>query len=90
MTSDGGYVNKRERGPDGELLVHEGMPDLWHYTVQLSKEGAGIYGKIVVMFDGILRVHLWLPKIGEDEEDGIRRSREKVLAWINDYETRAG
>jgi hypothetical protein len=90
MNLHGGYVNKRERGPNGELCIHEGMPDLWHYTVQLSNEGAGVYGKIVVMFDGILRVHLWLPRIGTDEEDGIRRSRKKVLEWINDYETRAG
>ena len=37
-----------ERGPDGELIVHEGMPERWHYTVQLSREKVGVYGRIVV------------------------------------------
>jgi hypothetical protein len=78
-----------ERGPNGELIVHEGMPERWHYTVQLSREKAGVYGQIVVMFDGILRVHLWLPRVGADEAEGIRRSRTKVLKWIREYEGRA-
>lgn len=83
---------RRERGPDGSLIIREGMPDRWHYTVAVEDDPKRnvFRGRITVMFDGALKCHLLQSSLSTDEEVAVEVARKKVLAWIDDYHDRHG
>jgi len=76
----------RERGPDGSLIVREGLQERWHYTVAIDddRQRNVFRGKITVMFDGGLKCHLLQTNLSTDECEAVEITRKKVLDWIDD------
>lgn len=85
-------MQPRERTRDGALIVREGLPERWHYTVAINDNPKlqVFRGQITVMFDGGMRCSLVSTNLSTDEEQAVEVAREKVLAWIADYHKRNG
>jgi hypothetical protein len=78
------------RTTDGALIVREGLPEKWHYTITLDDSRPDLAATVTVMFDGVLRCQLRMTRLGRNEDSAVKASRIKVLEWVGDYLHRHG
>jgi hypothetical protein len=79
------HESRYTRSGSGALVVHEGLPEKWHYTIVLDDSRPELTASVTVMFDGASRCSMRLTQLGHNEQEAVKASRIRVLEWIGEY-----